>query len=131
MRRALVIAAACAVMFGSSSAWAQRPQPQVSHPVPQSAPAVAAAPAGVVNINVASEDELERLPGIGPARAAAIVTLRQRVQHFRSADDLLRIRGIGHVAMRRLRPFITLTGATTLAARPARIARGEAPISAH
>jgi competence protein ComEA len=87
------------------------------------APAAAAAtpaPEGVVNINTASEDELRRLPGVGPARAAAIVALRQRMQRFRAADDLLRVRGIGRAGMRRLRPYVSLTGETTLLARPGR-----------
>ncbi len=75
---------------------------------------------GVVNINTATEEELQRLPLVGPARATAIVALRARVQRFRSADDLLRVRGIGRASMRRLRPYVTLTGDTTLAGRPGR-----------
>lgn len=75
---------------------------------------------GVVNVNAATEDELERLPGVGPARAHAIVQLRERVHQFGHAEDLLRVRGIGRVGFRRLRPFVTLTGPTTLAARPGR-----------
>ncbi len=82
--------------------------------------APAAAPEGVVNINSAGDEELQRLPGIGPARAAAIVALRQRVQRFRVAEDLLRVRGIGRAGMRRLRPFVSLNGETTLSARPGR-----------
>ena len=75
---------------------------------------------GVVNINTASEEELQRLPGIGPSRATAIVALRTRVQRFRGTDDLIRIRGIGRVSFRRLRPYLTLAGETTLLSRPGR-----------
>jgi competence protein ComEA len=125
MQRVLAIAAACAVVFGSTTASAQHAPAASTHPAAGPA-AAGTAPEGVVNINAASEDELERLPGVGPSRAAAIVALRTRVQHFRSADDLLRIRGIGHVAMRRLRPYVTLAGATTLPARPGHPARQEA-----
>lgn len=85
-----------------------------------SGPTGAQSAEGVVNINTATEDELQRLPLVGPARAAAIVALRSRVQRFRSADDLLRVRGIGRASMRRLRPFVTLNGDTTLASRPGR-----------
>ena len=88
------------------------------------ASAVTPAPEGVVNINSATEDELMRLPGIGPARAHAITTLRERVHQFGHAEDLLRVRGIGRVGMRHLRPYVSLTGPTTLANRP-----GHAPAS--
>lgn len=81
---------------------------------------------GVVNINTATEDELQRLPRVGPSRAQAIVALRARVQRFRAADDLLRVRGIGRASMRRLRPYVTLTGDTTLLARPGRAPRAQA-----
>lgn len=85
---------------------------------------------GVVNINAATEDELQRLPRVGPSRAAAIVALRTRVQRFRSADDLLRVRGIGRASMRRLRPYVTLTGETTLLARPGRAPRAQPTLTA-
>ncbi|MBL8601796.1 MAG: helix-hairpin-helix domain-containing protein [Myxococcales bacterium] len=90
-------------------------------------PAAAARPSGptassegVVNINAATQDELERLPGIGPARAEAIVRLRERVRRFGHVEDLVRVRGIGRASMRRLRPFVSLEGPTTLEARPSR-----------
>jgi competence ComEA-like helix-hairpin-helix protein len=73
-----------------------------------------AAQSGVVNLNTASGDELERLPGIGPSRARAILELRVRLKRFARIEDLLRVKGIGRATFRRLRPLVTLQGPTTL-----------------
>jgi competence protein ComEA len=72
-----------------------------------------AAAEGVVNIQTATAEELQRLPGIGPSKAEAIIAFRQRTQ-FRRVEDILRVRGIGRVTFRRLRPYLTVNGATTL-----------------
>jgi len=56
----------------------------------------AAAWAGPVNVNPADASTLAaELDGIGPAKAAAIVEYRQQYGPFRSADDLLKVQGIG------------------------------------
>ncbi|MCS6797821.1 MAG: ComEA family DNA-binding protein [Myxococcota bacterium] len=90
-------------------------------PAPVAEPEAERAAEGVVNVNTASAEELERLPGIGPARAAAILELRQRLGgRFRTVEDLLRVRGIGRATLRRLRPMMVLSGETTLRDRPRR-----------
>jgi len=58
---------------------------------------------GRVILNIATEDELTRLPGIGPVRARAIVALRQRLAKFRAVEDLLRVHGIGRKTLRRIK----------------------------
>lgn len=78
------------------------------------ASAVAAQHTGVVNLNDASVEQLERLPGIGPSRARAILELRARLKRFTRLEDLLRVRGIGRATFRKLRPLLTLDGPTTL-----------------
>lgn len=65
-----------------------------------------AASSDVVDLNTASGDELERLPGIGPSRARAILELRARLKRFTRVEDLLRVKGIGRATFRRLRPFV-------------------------
>ena len=55
--------------------------------------------------NEAPEVELDRLPGVGPATADAIVRARGE-EPFRGADDLLRVRGIGPATLERMRPHL-------------------------
>ncbi len=77
------------------------------------APAEQPAAAGVVNVNEATLQQLVLLPGVGPARAQAIIAHREQ-RPFRRVDDLLQIRGIGRVTLERLRPYVATEGRTTL-----------------
>jgi competence ComEA-like helix-hairpin-helix protein len=61
-----------------------------------------------VSINEASREELERLPGIGPALAARIVEHRERFGRFRRAEHLLLVRGISERRFLQLRPYVTV-----------------------
>lgn len=68
---------------------------------------------GVVNLNTASSEELQLLPGIGESRAQAILQERKRKGGFQSVDELVAVKGIGDAALARLRPHVTLKGKTT------------------
>ena len=61
------------------------------------------APTGPLDLNRATAGELTGLPGIGPARAAAIVRWRETHGPFRRAEDLLAVPGIGPGTVERLR----------------------------
>ena len=63
--------------------------------------------APLISINHSSREELEKLPGIGPALAARIVEQRERYGPFRRAEHLMMVRGISERRFRQLRPFIT------------------------
>jgi competence protein ComEA len=56
-----------------------------------------------ININTAGEEELSRLPGVGPATAAAIVADRIERGPFATVDELIRVRGIGPAKLNALR----------------------------
>lgn len=56
-----------------------------------------------VDLNRATVDELDKLPGVGPSTAAAIVAHRDQHGPFRSVDDLLQVRGIGPAKLEGLR----------------------------
>jgi competence protein ComEA len=59
----------------------------------------------VVDLNLATEEDLRKLPGVGPARAKRILELRARLGKFKSVDDLARIKGFGRATLKRLRPL--------------------------
>ena len=59
-----------------------------------------------MDLNAASEAELDALPGIGPATAAAILAHRSEVGRFSSVDELLDVRGIGEAKLEQLRPLV-------------------------
>jgi competence protein ComEA len=78
--------------------------PRQGEPAPPEAATSAGAEAPtVIDLNTATEAELDRLPGVGPATARAIVEERTRRGGFRSLRDLLRIRGIGERRLAELR----------------------------
>ena len=52
-------------------------------------------PAHPININSANSEQLQQVPGIGPATAGKILQMRKSYGPFKSVDDLLAIRGIG------------------------------------
>lgn len=98
-------------------AWGSPGLASASASVASAPPAVAlfAAPAleGKVNINTATQDQLELLPGIGPAMAKKVIAYRSK-RPFKDVTHIIRIKGIGHKTFRKLKPFLAVEGATTL-----------------
>ena len=77
-------------------------------PAPGSPPGALRSPTeGLVNVNTASAEELEKLPGIGPKGAQALVEDREKNGPYRAVDDLLRVKGIGPKKLEALRPLVT------------------------
>ena len=61
-----------------------------------------------VNINVATSEELQQVPGIGPATADKILQMRKSYGAFKSVDDLLAIRGLGPKRLDKMRKYLTV-----------------------
>jgi competence protein ComEA len=62
----------------------------------------------MVNINSASQADLEELPGVGPVTAQAILTYRSENGAFTAVDQLLDVSGIGDATLAKIAPFVTL-----------------------
>jgi competence protein ComEA len=99
---ALAMLASCSVAIAALSAPPDGAPPQLT---------------GVVNLNTATAEELQLLPGIGAARAQAVIGLRKQRGGFKSVDELKDVKGIGDTALERLRPFVRLDGKTTAQAQ--------------
>ena len=66
---------------------------------------------GRIDINTATMDVIETIPGIGPTKAAAIIEHRMRAGPFRSIHDLDKVSGIGPATLRQIAPHISFGSA--------------------
>jgi competence protein ComEA len=64
---------------------------------------------GLLDLNRATEQDLDTLPGIGPQLAERIMEYRQSVGAFRSLNELRAIKGIGNKKFDRIRPLVTVS----------------------
>jgi comEA protein len=62
-----------------------------------------------LDLNSASAEELEILPGIGPKRAAAIVEHRERYGRFEDLRRLTEVKGIGDKTLERIAPYVCVS----------------------
>ena len=72
-----------------------------------------------VNLNTATKDELVALPGIGPAKAQAILDYRSKNGAFKSIEELKDVKGIGAKRYEKIKSDLTVVGAPAkTAAKP-------------
>jgi competence ComEA-like helix-hairpin-helix protein len=65
-------------------------------------------PAQPINLNTATSEELQLVPGIGPVTAGKILQMRKSYGSFKSVDDLLAIRGLGPKRLDKMRKYLTV-----------------------
>ena len=65
-------------------------------------------PGDVLDLNSATQAELEGLDGIGAAKAQAIIDYRDEYGNFLSVEELLEVDGIGAATLERIRPYLTV-----------------------
>lgn len=75
---------------------------------PVSAPTASAASTELIDINTASQAELETLPGIGPTTAQKIIDYREENGPFQTTEDLMNVSGIGPGTYERIKDLITV-----------------------
>ena len=89
-------------------------------------------PEAPVNLNTASAEQLQEVPGIGPVTAEKILQMRKAYGPFKSVDDLLAIKGIGHKRLEKMRKYLTVgktasPGRAVSAEHPAKRAKPASP----
>ena len=94
---AFALAVCLSLSAAVPTAWALDPTPAATGPV---------------DLNTATDAQLEKLPGVGPATAKAIVAARP----FNSVDDLAKVKGIGPAKMAALKGAVTVGGSKAPAA---------------
>jgi competence protein ComEA len=68
-----------------------------------------AGPGVVVNLNTATQAQLETLPGVGPRAAERILEYRQKAGPFKKVEDLMNVKGIGEKSFLKLKPLLTVS----------------------
>jgi len=129
-RHVLTLLAALGLALAAGGRWTAyaAPLPSGGPSAPAAGPHVddgASAPAakksarkelsGKLNLNTASEDQLMRLPSVGPAKADRIVAWRKKNGGFKRTADLRHVKGFGYKTFKKLEPFLDIKGETTLA----------------
>jgi len=68
----------------------------------------AAAPTEKININSATSEQLQAIPGIGPATAKAILEYRAKVGKFNKIDEIINVKGIGEKKFQKIKDRLTV-----------------------
>ena len=61
-----------------------------------------------INLNTANSEQLQEVPGIGPATADKILKMRKSYGPFKSVDDLRAIKGIGPKRLEKMKKYLTV-----------------------
>ena len=99
----LFTALALAFMVVCVAALDARPQSNGTPP-PAQQPA-----ATLVNLNTATQADLEKLPGVGAATAKTIIEYRQKNGGFKKIEELMNVKGSGEKSFLKLKPLVTVT----------------------
>ena len=85
-------------------------------------------PSKPIDINAATSDELQQLPGIGPVLAQRILDYRKKSGPFRNVDELMAVKGISDKRMAKIKPYVYVKNPQpTPGQTPKKPSQGESP----
>ena len=112
----LAVFAMAAIPAAAQQATAEKPaKPAAAAPAKPPA-----APATIVNLNTATQAQLESLPGLGVKVAERILEYREKNGKFKKVEDLMNVKGIGEKSFLKLKPLLTVTDKATPSGAQAR-----------
>mgnify|MGYP001260821221 CR=1 FL=1 len=82
--------------------------PAQALPARQSQQAEAKAAAPLINLNTATVEQLEKLPGVGPKTAERIIEYRQKNGAFKKVEELMNVKGIGEKSFLKIKSQLTV-----------------------
>ena len=109
------VLAICGTIVLTSPAIASAARSAANETVSQAPPAVQTVAKPTINLNTATADQLETLPGIGQKTAERIIEYRTKSGGFKRIEDLMNVKGIGEKSFLKLKPLITVGAARTAA----------------
>jgi competence protein ComEA len=107
----MLLAIAAVAITGAVPAAAQQPSSAAApkRVVAARAAKPVATAAAPVNLNTATQAQLESLPGVGVKAAERILEYRQKNGNFKKVEDLMNVKGIGEKSFLKLKPLLTVT----------------------
>jgi competence protein ComEA len=109
------------VALAAIPAAAQQSSPKNEKPAAAAKAEKPSAQAGaLVNLNTATQAQLETLPGVGAKAAERILEYRQKNGQFKKIEDLMNVKGIGEKSFLKLKPLLTVTEKAAPSGAPSR-----------
>jgi competence protein ComEA len=109
MRAALFMLLAIVSIAVIPAAAQQPSSPKAAKPAAAKSTKPAPTATSPVNINTATQAQLEALPGVGAKAAERILEYRQKNGGFKKVEDLMNVKGIGEKSFLKLKPLLTIT----------------------
>jgi competence protein ComEA len=109
MRALFMLLTIVALAAIPAAANAQQAAPAVKGGAPAKSAKAASGATAIVNINTATQAQLESLPGVGAKAAERILEYRQKNGQFKKIEDLMNVKGIGEKSFLKLKPWLTVT----------------------